>query len=666
MSLLSQFFPSGGTGARNANGDFSSAITSDLSTFPIDILVIGGGGGGGTVPSTKTPNVNCFGFSDPNSALGGGGGSGRAVQMNGVSVNTGEIYPIVIGAGGAGGQNGGSTCFGSSLIAGGGGGGGHPSRFGRANYEIDEASFTAGSAGGDNFFTSVPLRCITPSNPSYPYFVGKDNCAYCGDKSSRFTAYESNINQLKLREHVGSSQGRLVRISPAAVSPCSCCSSSKGSSSTPCWVTALTIQGTSYAPYSTPNPGCALPVYNELFYRSNNPLKREYKYGLGGGEAVGDNSVPFNYSNGCYNVRLGFGCRVLECSTSCFFTGAKQFYERSVYNGTLPVLQTCGPAYVENGPAGILKMNSCIAPKFMKQSCTNECLSCTNYEATASSAKWQFSPISDDALRTAMSLNYGYKLSDGGPSLFTYSEACSRCLGPYGSDFWATVPQMYEITNPSTCFLYSSPCTSTIPTCLDQVIRVTPSYHSYTPCIGPTVSCGIRAFTPCLISSVYAAPSATLTPRIINTLNVPKTPCLHSSTWASAENGLAGTGSGGGGGVNYQGSPAVNVFSWQFLSTYPIVAVTSPNPAFSNINSVMCGFCSANPACACPVVHYCRCITPSPDVVATGGNGGGGSVWIIYPIDYPAATVTGNTPVPSPATYRTYYWQGNGTIKFNP
>jgi hypothetical protein len=41
-------------------------------------------------------------------------------------------------------------------------------------------------------------------------------------------------------------------------------------------------------------------------------------------------------------------------------------------------------------------------------------------------------------------------------------------------------------------------------------------------------------------------------------------------------------------------------------------------------------------------------------------------MWIVYPSDLPAATVSGNTPIASPPAFRVYYWEGNGSITFNP
>jgi len=54
-----------------------------------------------------------------------------------------------------------------------------------------------------------------------------------------------------------------------------------------------------------------------------------------------------------------------------------------------------------------------------------------------------------------------------------------------------------------------------------------------------------------------------------------------------------------------------------------------------------------------------------PGMCISGGSGGSGSVWVVYPTEFPEATVTGNTPFPSPPSVRIYKWEGAGTITFN-
>ena len=146
MSLLSQFFPSG--------GGVSAAQK-------IEVLLVGGGGGAGASGGTCI-NLSCCG-TQWGGIVGGGGGGGQVVFSDGYEVIQDVSYPITVGAGGAGGgfyydttnvyyprqvvtapcpaacycpqlhdrnagtlrgANGGNTIFGSVISYGGGGGGG--------------------------------------------------------------------------------------------------------------------------------------------------------------------------------------------------------------------------------------------------------------------------------------------------------------------------------------------------------------------------------------------------------------------------------------------------------------------------------------------------------------------------------------------------------------
>lgn len=55
----------------------------------------------------------------------------------------------------------------------------------------------------------------------------------------------------------------------------------------------------------------------------------------------------------------------------------------------------------------------------------------------------------------------------------------------------------------------------------------------------------------------------------------------------------------------------------------------------------------------------------SNPVVSDGSNGSSGTFIIRYPTQFPAATVTGNTPVTQTAGYRTYKWNGPGSFLVN-
>ena len=115
MSLLSQFFPSGG-GVK----------------LPINMLTVGGGAGG--TPSLPLPPLPIAGCAAPFPAIvnycclgvpgGSGGGGGEANNFYSYPVDAGSTITVTIGAGGASSSGGGNTCVcisnQSSIIAKGG------------------------------------------------------------------------------------------------------------------------------------------------------------------------------------------------------------------------------------------------------------------------------------------------------------------------------------------------------------------------------------------------------------------------------------------------------------------------------------------------------------------------------------------------------------------
>lgn len=109
---------------------------------------------------------------------------------------------------------------------------------------------------------------------------------------------------------------------------------------------------------------------------------------------------------------------------------------------------------------------------------------------------------------------------------------------------------------------------------------------------------------------------------------------------AAIPGGSPGNGGGGSGGNRF--GPTV---------VQGTLNVTKTFPGFTTLPSV--------------AVPYATNILATPLSFASGGAGGSGSVWVIYPTDYAAATVVGNTPVPSPPAFRIYRWDGAGSITFN-
>jgi hypothetical protein len=117
-------------------------------------------------------------------------------------------------------------------------------------------------------------------------------------------------------------------------------------------------------------------------------------------------------------------------------------------------------------------------------------------------------------------------------------------------------------------------------------------------------------------------------------------------------NGNAASGHGGAGGIKVNPSGVwCRTFAVSFA--YTINALPSPSgPAYPDV-------LGTTPSISTPFSMSV------PGIDCQGGAGGSGSVWVIYPSDYADATVTGNTPVPSPPAIRVYRWDGAGTIKFN-
>jgi hypothetical protein len=94
MSVLSQFFPSGG---------------GEQAKIRTNMLLVGGGGGGapggGEMCVSPTPNLLYNAASG-----GGGGGAGEVVEFRSYELTPGSDITITIGSGGAASSNGGTTC----------------------------------------------------------------------------------------------------------------------------------------------------------------------------------------------------------------------------------------------------------------------------------------------------------------------------------------------------------------------------------------------------------------------------------------------------------------------------------------------------------------------------------------------------------------------------
>jgi len=148
MSLLSQFFPSGGS---STVSDLGNGVPPDFSNgYYVNLVVVGGGGGGGGLPSVGFTTAGTYCCSLRDSLLTGGGGSGRLIAYSCAAVTTNSQYSITVGGGGAVNSVGGNSCFGV-LVAGGGGNGAGWASNGTAvpaGGDIETCSSNLGAGGG--------------------------------------------------------------------------------------------------------------------------------------------------------------------------------------------------------------------------------------------------------------------------------------------------------------------------------------------------------------------------------------------------------------------------------------------------------------------------------------------------------------------------------------
>ena len=140
----------------------STTWTCPISVSQITIELWGGGGGGGAA-SNATLSCNVYAYGDYiNGTPGKDGGAGGYLKQT-INVIPGNLYSIVIGAGGqkglansGNGGNGGNTSFNVSLIAGGGTGG-----------EGGICGSYASLPGTDGAVTNYTHTITTPSSASY-------------------------------------------------------------------------------------------------------------------------------------------------------------------------------------------------------------------------------------------------------------------------------------------------------------------------------------------------------------------------------------------------------------------------------------------------------------------------------------------------------------------
>lgn len=222
------------------------------------------------------------------------------------------------------------------------------------------------------------------------------------------------------------------------------------------------------------------------------------------------------------------------------------------------------------------------------------------------------------------------------PNTPTGSRYVFRAVSPYdylGNTFFSPNPAVNTPRN----FDYSR----TAPVTNEDYRNVTIPVFLTNPLVGsiytqqiPIGGGGISISAPAPFPSFPQAPIPDLTTKLLTWTDTP-------GFDAAIPGGSPGNGGGGSGG---------NRFGPTILQG--TVTVSRSTPSFGG----------SAPTVSVP---YATNILASPLSYASGGSGGSGSVWIIYPTDYSAATVVGNTPVPSPPAFRIYRWDGAGSITFN-
>lgn len=164
MSLLSQFFPSGGGGQ---------------AKIKTNMLLVGGGGGG----LSASPILPCSGGGRPCQAMsgtsGGGGGAGEAYIFKNYAISSGAEITVTIGSGGATSSNGGtsSICITNENSVTASGGKGTITQCSSA-FEITYSALENASYGGGNGGRGPVCYCPSPTVP------GASQSACCGSVAS--------------------------------------------------------------------------------------------------------------------------------------------------------------------------------------------------------------------------------------------------------------------------------------------------------------------------------------------------------------------------------------------------------------------------------------------------------------------------------------------------
>jgi hypothetical protein len=716
MSLLSQFFPSG--------GGSSESLLSNTGAFTVDFLLVGGGGGGGSLNPCVFPATcasPCISLHPANATAGGGGG-GRVVQVIGARVQTGVSYPIVIGAGGAANSSGSSSKF-SDFIAGGGANGGGDPTSGIAGYYYQTLTNSAGMAGGDAQYLDGSLRCLNGS-PLCPLYSPSEPLTAALRWSGRDGGIETRRNSTSYGQLINAGNYKSATCiagnicgnntypnSPLFGTVQGCLSGQTGANSGRHYYTGWCPSGDAGSNYM---PGQEQPVgsplgfstYENEIFKKNSLGYVHCSFGMGGYGAnswnICVNQSPSSTNAWTYNLKFNTYDNASGASAGGLLKG---MWREALDN------PTCSPN-LPTYPAFNRDMFMC------KCGSTGGSLTCLTDYATSGGAGAQFPPISSPSMRLALassSVQTGCFIysSPGNPT----AQFCRMKVGTLVDHGPRVGSEFYPAISPSCVPLVAANCTNINEwgvlesftdgfICSASLIPNAPLFGPYVntfQCCNSYIDCNCNTWTPrnliaqspaagriffcgpiaqfsfyggCCLLSVAAPITCTL---------VSATPYLHAATWKAAESGISGSGNGGGGGIRVQGyCDGVNntAFKYTVLNgTGPF----GPNSGYFCCGAWICSYSGATfaacspsgpafsinwPSCASSSPYGIKCLnyqlSCSPPAVLAGGAGGGGSLWVVYPSDLPAATVTGNTAVSSPPAFRIYYWEGNGTITFNP
>ena len=625
MSLLSQFFPSGGS---EGSLNLSDGLAKDYSKqIPVDLMVIGGGGGGGGVSGTPMVPQTCFTMDCL--SLTGAGGAGRALTFTGALVNKGVAYPITVGAGGATNSAGGTSCFGT-LIAGGGANGSGVDPAGNIVCSCSSSCTWGGNIGGDAFLEStiIPGAESIPSIPQF--YICRDGCS------------RGSINISKTEVTGGLIPSCVYTcISPVNIIPDHFAQN---------WSNYL--QGPQ-GPGEAATFCCCIKQINCIkcisgVVSSDDVSSVFSKWNLPAYIDTSQNNQRGGGTTYCttYNP-LGCPAPFSPLGSPCPFTYNVSAIDNICICYYAPGGPSCPPSQTPINCNRLSIYSYCICQAMITPANGRG----TCYDVNKFQCRWTDIMHGENSMMaTAMT------------PLFNPTCPGTTTCTPYTSVPLGCSPLNKYSCNPRTISQVSAiGCTSPVLVCCYAHRMATP----VGPCLLPA-GCIFECWKANYFCERYGYPIVR-TPSPSTPISPWGTPCVVTPIdfkntnkelliTSTCIDGISGTGQGG---VNG-------------LKVNPI----TPIEKVLVHRICMCAFCQSpscplgQPACCYPQYAACCniCFPYSlsvPGYSQSGGAGGSGSVWVIYPSEYAAATVTGNTPVASPPAVRVYRWDGAGTITFN-